>query len=293
MADYDAYEYGLKGYGGERMEPAFHIIRAIAKFLGSPVMLGFTFYALLSVTNRYVHIKKETPNLMASMLVYMSYIFVVQDMIAIRAAVASSILLIAVNYRFNKDWLKLFITIAIACMFHYTAAIFLVLLVTSENKPRKIFYLAILLGSYVLNLVGITLTKYIGLIGIAAITNLLSMYDYVAEANIFNLVQIGHILICIVFWIFSDRLVSLNPKSLIYLKLYTIALCFVPLLSDMLVIAYRLSEMLLSVEVILLPIGFYAIFKKTILKKGVILAYSLIIFYFTMTNLQYWNPSVL
>lgn len=293
MADYNQYADSLKGYGGTRLEPGFHIIKTIASILGNPAFWGLTIFGILSVSARFLYIIKYSEYIWGMLLVYMSNVLVTQDMIAIRAAVASSIIFFAIDYKFKKDWKKSLICLFFAVFFHYSAIACLVLFLLNPHKHYRWLYLSALIISHVMAYYGFNLNQYLGLIAtVEAGEVLYNMYENSTELNVFNLLQIGHVLVCCFLWLFVGRIRKQEERCVIYLKLYTIGLCTVPLLAGMIAVATRLSELFLTVEIILIPIGFFAVFRNRVFGRLALLFYCIIIFYFSITNIQYWDPQL-
>ena len=294
MADYSAYVESFIGTHGERFELSFQIIKFIVGLTGFPVFFGFLAYACLSISIRTHYITKFSPSLWGSIIIYLSYIFIVQDMIAIRAAVASSLLLPIIAYG-SEDKKKIQVLLFIvACFFHYSAAIFALVFLVSYEKRYRLLYVVILLIGYLLAIRGLSLTFLLQLIPIPAISTLLNLYiSSSSPANIFNLVQLGHIFVCLAMWVFIPKMQRCYPISLVFLKVYTIGLVLLPLFNDLISVAFRFSELFLSVEVLLIPMAAKSILKNRIIQRAAVIVYALIIFYFSITNPQYWNPNIL
>ena len=293
MADYNNYEIAFEGLDDLRFEPSFNLIRMLASLLGNTVFWGFVIYALMSVSMRILYISKFEGLTWGMLMVYFSNILVAQDMIAIRAAVASSLLLYTVDCYVKQEKLKTFCLLLCAVLFHYSAAFFFILFIISSEKVHRLFYLSILFVCHVLAYKNLHLNQFFEILNfIDAMDTLNNIYMDNPELNVFNLLHIGHIAICCFFWTFVQRIQKYDERALTFLKLYTIGLCAIPLFAEMIAVSLRLSEMFLSVEIILVPIGFFAIFENKIVSRLLILSYSIVIFYFTITNLQYWNPDL-
>lgn len=211
-------------------------------------------------------------------------------MIQIRAAVVSALLLVIIPFIYERNFKAFIITTIIAILFHYSAAAFLFLWFLRPNSNTRIYFIAALILSYAMAVLGITVTQVISFIPFAPIQTLYNMYvmhfdDYV---NVFNSLQLIRCMICVFFWIFIDVINSRYTIFALILKIYTIALCALPLFSDITTIAVRFNQLLLSVEIILLPSGFYHLFRQKYLAKGLNLAYAAIVLLYSLTNQQYW-----
>lgn len=289
MADYKSYIYDFK-YKSYSLnsEPAFNAIKFAVDLLGS-FYVGFISYALISLGIRFRYIERYTELTLFCLLVFISNLLVLQDMIAIRSAVAAALLLFLVDAMFQrKYWKCLFIIITAVC-FHYSALLFFIIFILNPKKPHKFIFLSLIVISYILTLSGYTFGTSLSIIfDLNILPFLMHSYEN-QELNIFNLIQIAHVIICIYAWWEINAIYKKYPSSILFLKLYTIAICLLPLFSDMISVGIRISELLLSVEIILIPMIISASIRRRSLQKTAIILYSLIIFYFTVNNQQYWD----
>ena len=243
MADYTHYyDSVVSNSGGDRFEPSFHFIRYIANFTNYPWVVFCFVYACLSVCLRMIYIKNESSIFWGSVLVYISNIFITQDMIAIRASVASAILLYTIKYNLEGSRHKIILIILCASLFHYSAFLFsIVLFLDNEKRNRKI-YISFLLCSYFFAINGYTLGSFLYYIDNDYLTNNYILNSNIHSLNIFNLIQVGHILICILAWYYIDRIMIYDKANLLYLKLYTLGIGMAVLYSDNVTLALRMSE---------------------------------------------------
>ena len=291
MVDYEVYQMAFDGYLGFRFEPSFHLIKWIGILLGNVQFWGFFIYAYLCVWLKISYTKKYPTLLWSCMLVYLSSTIVTQDMVAIRAGVAGALMLFAIGYKIQADNRKMYIALIMAVLFHYSALACFVIPFLNIHKMHRNIYLSALLISHILALMGIFLNHYIGFLNsIGALETVLGMHTERDEPmNFLNLLQLGHILICVVLWMNAEKLKESYNDAIIYLKVYTIGLCVMPLLALMMSMAIRLQELFLVVEIILIPMGFSILFKSRLLGKYLLVIYSIVMFYFALTNTVYWG----
>lgn len=292
MPDYENYVSAVENsnsYDSNRFEFTFNVIKWIAH---SDYLALFFIYALISVSIRICQIKKLSPVLWGSMLIYISYIFVLHDMIQIRAAVASALLLVIIPHIYNRNWKAFLFLTFIAISFHYSAIIFLLLWFINPRKYKPSIYILALLLSYCLALLGTTVTSLISYIPFEPIQLLYTSYsskvdDYV---NIFNALQLGRCCLCVFLWYKASFVNARYKYYITLLKIYTLGLCALPLFSDIVALAVRVSQLLLSIEMILIPVGFIYMFRQKIFAKVSILLYAFVLLFFTLSNTMYWNP---
>lgn len=294
MADYENYTEAFKRTYNLRFEPVFLIIKYLAALSSNPGFWGIAFYALLSSSIRYNYILKFSTSVYASVLIYISNVYIAQDMIAIRVALATALLLPALYYKTIGNYKYMLIVLLLCILSHYTSALFLIIIMISPKKSYSYLYLLLLLGAFILAYRGYTVGGYLSLIRLSQVQVLVDLYSNQEGINIFNLLQYGRVLICCFCWFIqikhSDTICangnSLSPVLL--LKLYTIGLVLAFIFSDIISISVRSSEILLSVEVLMIPLYFKTYFRNEILFKSIILLYSSIILYISLHDTAYW-----
>lgn len=80
LPDIIPYRETIQYYLNNRWEPSFNFIRYIGWKTSDPVGTVFLIYAILSVTGRVYYIKKISPFFWGSMVVYIGYYFIYNDM---------------------------------------------------------------------------------------------------------------------------------------------------------------------------------------------------------------------
>ncbi|WP_352230318.1 EpsG family protein [Escherichia coli] len=85
----------------------------------------FYCFALISVSLKYNIIKKSSPFLLLSVLVYYSNTFILQDLTQIRAGLRGHSIIFSVTICKNKNIISFVMLILLASTFHITALLFL------------------------------------------------------------------------------------------------------------------------------------------------------------------------
>lgn len=261
MPDYVNYLHAFKKGETIRFEVAYDgLIRLYSKHELDFICLLYT-SACLSVSLKIYAISKETSLIWTTMLLYLSHFFILHDMIQMRAAIASGLLLVSIRFLTSRQLIPFLIICGIAVCFHYSALIIIPLWFINKSKAYKKFYMYLIPVSYALALAGIFFTEFIKYIPLGSVNYLLNMYSGTINGtiNIFNTIQIMRCIICIWFWFKLDYIQQLNENLLIILKIYTIALALMVLFSSLPVAAFRLSELLLIVEILLVPYLTYTV----------------------------------
>ncbi len=259
MPDYENY-YNYFVFGGfERAEIGFITYVENIKHISNNPIFIFGAVATLSVGIKLFVIRKLSPFFWGSILVYLSNIFILHDIIQIRVAVASGILLWSTKYLEERNLKKFLLSVALASLFHISSIVFLPMWLINTTKPQKNIYILIIPISYVLALSGITFGNIASLINLEQVQNLWKMHQSAMEQdigvniNLFNAVHLIRTIIC--FYIISNinKIEKYNKLSIVLTKIYAISLVAFNLLSDIPVIAFRVSELLQVVEILLIP----------------------------------------
>ena len=295
-ADTDNYIAGFRypKLAATRLEPMYFIILRISQFFFNPVLVGFTIYAFLSVTPRFRFIKQQSVNFWASIMVYMAYCYMAQDIIAMRSSVASALILYVIKFKLDGNKKNMVATILLASLFHYSALVFFALLLVDSEKEQRLVYLSLLFGTYGLYFTGFDIRMVFPYLSYLTFLeyNLNDYYMSTAEVyGTLNGPQILRLSTCLLFWVFSSRLKDFNPYAMVYLKVFTISLCMFPLFSSIATMGYRFYEIFASAEAIGLPMLFMGVFKKRSLYKAAIIVYTFYFFYVSITNVAYWDPA--
>lgn len=135
--DSDAYEemfYGKSNIFAHFVEPTFTLIADIVRFLGYGVGAIFLIYAIINIVTKGFLIYKISMFPLTAVCAYMSHQYLLHDMIQIRAGAAAAFLFMAVYYIIKEKKIYAAIAIGVAILFHFSAALGLVLLFYN-NKP--------------------------------------------------------------------------------------------------------------------------------------------------------------
>lgn len=244
------------------IEPSFKIVSWLSINFFGCYQLVFIVFAMISISLKYKFIERNSPYLMLSVLVFYSNIFVLHDMTQIRAGVACAIVLYALKYLQNKQYITYIAYVFIAATFHITALLFL-MVVIFDNKSLSVKYICIYFTfmivayiSYYLNINILSLLKYIN---ISYVQN--KYNDYISQSqgsdflpiNIFSVVQILHLLMVSISFIAARRL-HLTNEQIVIIKIYSLSPLALILFAPLPVFSLRISELFSIVEIILLPL---------------------------------------
>lgn len=259
------------------LEPSFKLISyCIYNIMGDSPILLFLIYAILGVSLKMIAIKQLSTLVWGGVLVYLSYYFLLHEMTQIRAGVASGFLLLSIKPLYDKR-LKLFLLYAgCATIFHYSGII-IFLLWFFKNGINKNFLagmipLAIMV--YIIGGTGFVYNLPIPILGnkLMIYQNLKDTDSFHNEINVFNAVYIVKLILFYLFWWKYKLLKAHSQYFPLLFTIYGFSLCLIPLLSDIPVLAYRLSELLGIVEIVLFPLICY-LFKPDVISRFILFVY--------------------
>ena len=261
MPDYDNYYNFLIGYvgDGERFEIGFKTYVEIFKNISSNPIFLFAVIAALTVGIKLFAIKRMSNSFWLAMVIYISSVFILHDMIQIRAAAASGLLLWATKYAYDRDLKKFLITGGVAMLFHYSAIIIFPIWVISTTKTQRWFYMLLIPLSFVLTAAGFAFGYLAEFIPIPTFQTMWQSYQILMndgqhlKINVFNSLYLLRCAICL-FLLFNINKIARHCRiAILWVKIYTISLVIFALFSDIPVIAFRISELYQVVEILLIP----------------------------------------
>lgn len=288
MADYYNYKVMFTD-GEERVEPFFQLLIAQANVFHLDYLITFSIIALVSVSLKMIAINKMTSLPMLSILIWISQILIIQDMIAIRSACAAALLLWIIFFKVNDQHKLMWICIMTAICCHYTALVFIIIPFISKSKPRRLLYIIILFISMFLALTNFTISSLLPGSTFGIYNDLLTTYLGSESANPFNLLQLYRCGICFLLWYIIPKINESNKYLLVCTKAYTIGCVLFFLCSQMISVAFRLEELFIVTEIILIPyLSFLFIRKVSYEGRLIPIILGSISLWFNITN-SFWD----
>lgn len=247
LRDYSNYSDFFSQKGEDRFEITAYFLRSI-----SPNFLVFLFlYAFISITIKLFAIKENTTFHSLSIITYISTSYVLHDFIQIRVSCAIAIFLYSIKYLYNKKYFKYFLCIIFAFLFHKSALIFIFFPILNSRKFSTFFWGLCVLLSYCFYFINFDILTILNLILPQDNYIFVTILSHMTErTNVFNINQIIRI---IIFIYFLFNLKRFDSTKYILLKIYAISIIVLPFFGNISVLAYRLSEMLGTVIIFLLP----------------------------------------
>ncbi len=284
--DYNNYVYLYNSFD-ITTEISFILISELVRATIDNVGTIFVVYAFLTITLITAAIKKLSPWILSSLLIYFSQNYMLHCMTQMRVSVASAIFLLALPTLFRGERWKYTLMVFCAMMFHYSAIAYLLFLFINGKEISgiwKFFWIGIIPVCMVLSVLKI---DFIVMLPIPYIEEKIKVYDMLmmqgegAEINSFNAVFLVRVIMAI-FIIWKIRLLrTLNKYVDLLLKIEIAGLCALQLFTSLPVVSFRISEMICVVEIILYPMFAITIIPQW-LGKVVIILIAAAFFYLTI-----------
>jgi len=263
------------------LEPTFYVISYLSKlFFGSSVLFIFFVYSVIGIGIKFLSFRKLSNFPFISVLIYFLSYFWLQDFTQFRAGAASAFFLFSIPDILNRNFLKFFLKIIIAFLFHYSAIIYLPLYFIYNKKLSLIYYFIPLLG-FVLSITTFSITFINFLISFmpSTIGNKIELYMYLTrlhyfpKTNIFNFYYFS--LFFLYYFILFNLKSYLSVSNIFYLKIISYSLFIFYFFSYFPVFSFRFSELYNVVTLILFP-NIISCFKDKLI------VFIFIFFYFTI-----------
>lgn len=292
LPDYNAYFdfYTRSNKNNESFEFFSHLIRNI-----SPSWFVFLFlFAFISINLKLYAIKLNSDKHILSILTFLSTSFVLHDFIQIRASCAIGIIWVALYYLNESKYIKYFILILLASLFHISSIIFLPISILKSKKINEKFWILLLILSYVFAIVRFDLIRIallilgpVGHIG----DKLTTYYEFaqiaIAEFGCVNIFSVNQLLKILLVCILFRKIKFLNTNNMLFLKIYILGVCILPLCYNVTAIALRFSELLTSVVVFILP-ELISLCKRKVFGYAIFLLYVMMFFFINVIYPNYF-----
>lgn len=271
----------------DEVETSFISIKNFMKFILNTNFQSFLLlYAFMGVTMKLIAIKKLSPLLWASLLIYFSHYFLLHEFTQIRIGVATGFLLLSLYYLADKRYVIFYIFALLAIYFHQSCFFIILFPLFSNTRKNLNIYLCIVPVGYVLYF----FNTYLNLnIPIPYLQDRIEIYEKATKSgflkdettNVFNVLFLFRIFILYVLFIYSKKISMYYSKIYLLLKIYTISLFVFLYLSKIPVFAFRIQELLGVVEIILFPC-FLFIFANKFRFIGVLSVWIIALVFFLM-----------
>lgn len=253
VAYYDSILYGETVF----VEYSYVVITYLANFLFHDVVGVFLIYACLGVVLKLYAIRQLSNLCFLAILIYVANTYLVQELIQIRAGVASALLLLCIKPIYEKNLRKFLLLFFVAFFFHSSAAFILPLwFLKSKTMNRCLWALLVPVG-YVVAILNFNVLSFFS---IPLLQEKIDIYLSISgqeEINIFNTLFLLKCFIAYLFLYYSPTIERYNKYYLILLKIFILSLfCFL-FFSAVPTIAFRSQGLYEVVDFILIPYMIY------------------------------------
>ena len=268
--DWSSYNDGFKDLllntGEGFADIGFNIICRFILLLFSDTIAAFLLVAILATSLNLSSFKKYSPLFLVCVLYYFGHLYVLKEMIQIRAGLASAICVFGVRYLAEEKYMKSFLIILLAISIHLSSIVWLLVFVLQKIKPthallQKVVFISLLIGFFYP--LGQLVKTFVG------IDDRLSAYiaygdsGYAASLGIFsNLATVKTLVILALILYFQKHFERYKYfQTLLYA--YVLGTCWLLLFNDFAIIGARMSNILLSVEPILISYLLFIFSKRS------------------------------
>lgn len=256
--DWSNYKEGftnlILGKGDGFADIGFNYLCRFVLLLIPHPLAAFLFVACLSTALNVNSFKKYSPVFLICILYYFVHLYVLKEMIQIRAGLASALCVFGVRYLSEEKYRKSLLIIALAISIHLSSIIWLLVVIMQKVKPSPAFLRKFTLVSLIFGLLyplGKIVKTFVG------IDERLSAYiaygdgGYAASLGIFsNLATVKSLVILTLMFYFYKHFERYKYFQVL-LYAYTLGTCWLMLFNDFAIIGARMSNILLSVEPVL------------------------------------------
>ena len=262
--DNDYYGY-LKYYENPNdemvlmLEPTFKLISAFARYCRESLIL-FLVYALFAVPLKVYSIKRLSPYWYLSILVWLTHLFLLQDMTQIRVAVSSAFFLFSLPFLADGKKKRFLLCIIMAILFHFSSLVLLPLIFLGNKRLSSIWKFilwALPISMYVFPFLSIEL---LFMLPIPFIQEKLELYKMIMEGglwdelNTLNVMALARLFAYyMLLWKYEYLIEKYSYISLL-LKIFCYSICVYVGFSFLPVLATRAEELIAVIDCILFPL---------------------------------------
>jgi hypothetical protein len=241
-------------------EPFFHFSVVFLKnFFAGQFHFYFLYFAILAIAIKIFVFFKYGEFFFLSLAVYFSTFLPLHEMTQIRIAIGGGIVLLAWFLYSQNQKLKCFILICIACLFHYSSLLGMIVFVFNSNKPKAYYYYLIISLFIVGFFFKVDSKSLIVSLNITGISDKVAAYKAAEDSglviyeksNIFNTIYFSKLIIFILLAFIGQELKQNNWYHL-FLKIFGLSLALHVFLSADPTISFRISELLSLTSVFLI-----------------------------------------
>lgn len=266
----------------------------ILNLIFSKVGIGFNIFVfivfLAAFYTKYLYISSFTFNIPLALLIYFLTLFIVLDINGLRQGIAIGILFLAIAPNYKRQFIKFFILVFCASLFHYTAIVYLPFYFISTFKiyPKRVFLIVLFIFFLTFFVENILINSVFGRL-ISAYENLQHYNYYVDNSETpvvdkFGLAVLSRLIILFIIVRNSQNIKINESLKNLLVNSYIISVLLFLLLSFNQDFANRLSYYFRFVEIILVPLIVH--FENSLFKKYLYLFIFILIYFFSFLRIM-------
>lgn len=283
--DRDSEAYIGLFYSNLPVEITFQFITYIANtFFSSESRFLFIIYALIGVGIKLKILKKISPLIILSLLVYLSNLFIQQELTAIRAGASATFILLSLSYLKDRKFLFFLFCVTTATIFHYSAFITILLWLLSPKRISKFYYFIIPIGFIMYILTSrFTVSSQLPIL---YFQNKIDSYMSSQEQGNQKINVLNALLFikCALYYFFlynKKLLKDINIYFPLLIKMYGWSIFIFLSFSFIPVLSFRLSDLFSISEILLIPL-IAMMFKNKFIGNSFVVTYSIVIFVYNI-----------
>jgi hypothetical protein len=266
-------------YELKNVEIGYLLLNSIYKYFNLNYIFLFATISLFSI-GLFINYFKDYKYRFSALLIYFSHLYLLRDLMQIRAGLAANILLYSYRFILNRKFYPFISIVFLASLFHYAALIFIPFyyLYPWLVKNYRISY--ILLGSFILGfLLNQDVLRFIFYkLGIERINVYLTYgSEEFKELGLLNPVLIKNGLLFFMIYLKKDILIEKIDRINVFLVSIGIATAWLATFNNYSLFAGRTATFFSTIEAILLPCVYF-IFPSKMFCWLIILIFSIIAF---------------
>jgi len=275
------------------VEPFFFIIYKLFNYTLETQVFAFFLVCFIGLSIKLYLIKEMSPNIKLSVLVFLSYLFLLQDMNQIRVGVALGVIYLSLSFFYKKEYFKWLFFALIAMLFHFSAVLALlaptyVFRNISQTKLLVALILIFLFSIFWLYLGGAV--KIVGVIASVEPTGKLTWYINHSVSDAINPIKrlLPHVIFLIPILLKYNLIYKKYPQIEFFAPLYLMYIISFIILSPIPTLAYRISDIFLFSSVFVLP-SLFLVIKQKFIANVVIVSFALFQFIYVVYVLNYFG----
>lgn len=241
-----------------RFEIGYKYLIALLRNISANPHFMFGTIAMITVGMKLFFFRSYSSYFLPILLLYLTSSYIIDDLIAIRAAIASGLFLWEVKLAIDKRFLFFILVVFLSSLFHITSLICLLIWPITNFKIKLKIFLWLIPISYLFFLSGRGVGYLASYIPIPYVQSLFALYSQdEGIANVFSPTQIVRSVVCVfIIWKCRNKTMDIMHESM--LKLYCFSISLFVLVTDVGALSARLSALFaLSIPYVLANMRFY------------------------------------